>query len=87
MDLGDAAIRALQTLDHTGYSGHLSYILHMLDTPAFLNVYLAGEHKPEAVMVFGKTHGIGINRMLAAGDPPLAKRPLKNEIASAKGLV
>ncbi|GAB6905537.1 conserved hypothetical protein [Desulfosarcina cetonica] len=69
MDLGDAAIRALQSLDDTGYSGHLSYILHMLDTPAFLNVYLAGEHKPEAVMVFGKTHGIGINRMLAAGGP------------------
>ncbi|BBO87302.1 YkgJ family cysteine cluster protein [Desulfosarcina ovata] len=67
MDLGAEAIRALQRLDDTGYSGHLAFILHMLDTPAFLNVYLAGEYRPEAVMAFGKTHNIGINRVLVAG--------------------
>lgn len=61
---GDEAIHALQRLDDSGYSGHLSYILHMLDTPAFLNVYLAGEFRPEAVMAFGKSHGIVINRFM-----------------------
>ena len=64
MAMGDAAIRALQQLDDSGYSGHLSYILHMLDTPAFRNAYLAGQFRPEAVMAFGKSHGIIINRVI-----------------------
>jgi hypothetical protein len=63
MVLGDEAISALQQLDDTGYSGHLSYILFMLDNPAFLTPYLAGDHRPEAVMAFGRTHGIMINRV------------------------
>lgn len=63
MALGDTAIKALQALDDNGYSGHLSYILHMLETPAFLGIYLAGEYRPEAIMQFGKSHGIVINRM------------------------
>ena len=64
MEKGDDAIRALQRLDDCGYSGHLSYILYMLDSPAFLSTYLAGEYRPEAVMDFGKTHGIVINRVI-----------------------
>jgi hypothetical protein len=52
-----------------GYSGHLSYILAMLDAPAFLSSYLAGEYRPEAVMEFGKTHGIIINRAVTAPAP------------------
>jgi hypothetical protein len=67
MAMGDQAIRDLQQLDDSGYSGHLSFILYMLDTPAFLNAYLAGEFHPEAVMVFGKSHGIIINRMMGKG--------------------
>ena len=69
MAMGDQAIRALQQLDDTGYSGHLSYILFMLDSPAFLKTYLSGRYHPEAVMAFGKTHGIVINRVMvqAAG--------------------
>jgi uncharacterized protein len=66
MALGDETIRALQQVDDSGYSGHLSYILHMLATPAFLNPYLAGDFDPRAMMVFGKTHGITINRMTGA---------------------
>ena len=64
MALGDTTIRALQQLDDSGYSGHLSYILHMLDSPAFLRVYLAGDFRPEAIMGFGKSHGILINRLV-----------------------
>jgi hypothetical protein len=69
MVLGDDTIRKLQQLDDTGYSGHLAYILHMLDTPAFLSTYLAGEHRPEEIMQFGKSHGILINRMAVAMNP------------------
>ncbi len=64
MELGDKTIRSLQMLDENGYSGHLSYILHMLETPAFLKTYRAGEFRPEAVMAFGKTHGIIINQVV-----------------------
>lgn len=64
MAIGDKTIRTLQQLDHSGYSGHLSYILYMLDTPEFLSTYLAGEYRPAAVRTFGKSHGIVINRVV-----------------------
>ena len=64
MDMGQNAIRKLQQLDITGYSGHISYVLHMLDTPAFLTTYLNGEFKPREIMVFGKSHNISINQMM-----------------------
>ncbi len=61
MKMAENTIRELQTLDDTGYSGHISYIMHMLKAPKFLSNYLAGEHKPGDVMAFGKTHNIVIN--------------------------
>lgn len=65
MEFGEKAIKALQQLDDTGYSGHLSYILHMLDAPRFLETYLAGAFKPEEVTDFGRSHQIIINRMVS----------------------
>jgi len=65
MALGESSIKALQQLDDCGYSGHLSYILHMLDAPRFLETYLSGDFKPEEVTDFGKTHHIIINRMVS----------------------
>lgn len=59
--LAEKTIKKLQILDRTGYSGHISYIIHMLKAAKFLSTYLAGEHKPEEVQAFGKTHGIVIN--------------------------
>jgi Fe-S-cluster containining protein len=58
----DDTIRRLQILDDTGYTGHISFILFMLENPKFLETYLAGEHRPEEIMQFGKTHRIFINR-------------------------
>ena len=66
MEMGDTAIRALQQLDDTGYSGHISYILCMLASDRFLETYLSGDFKPEEVSDFGKTHQILINRMVSA---------------------
>jgi Fe-S-cluster containining protein len=66
MAMGDEAIRALQRLDDTGYSGHISYILYMLASDRFLETYLCGEFKPEEVTDFGKSHRILINHMVAA---------------------
>lgn len=64
MARADEAIRDLQLLDSTGYSGHLSYILYMLSVPAFLSTYETGGFKPEEIMDFGKAHRIVINRMM-----------------------
>ena len=65
MEIGGEFIRALQQLDDTGYTGHLSFILRMLEAPGFANTYLAGKFKPEEVVHFGKSHQIVINRMVA----------------------
>lgn len=62
MKLADDTIRRLQVLDDTGYTGHISFILFMLENPKFLEIYLAGEHRPEEIMQFGKIHRIVINR-------------------------
>jgi len=66
MDAADQSIRALQQLDNTGYSGHLSYILYMLSIPAFRDVYTTGAFKPEEIMVFGRSHRIVINQMMGS---------------------
>jgi hypothetical protein len=64
MERAAETVKALQRQDLNGYSGHLTYILHMLDAPRFMRTYLAGESKPEAVMTFGKSHQIVINKMV-----------------------
>ena len=64
MNHAEDTVRELQRLDDPGYSGHISYILFMLDTPRFLETYLAGDFKPEELTDFGKTHKIVINRMV-----------------------
>ncbi len=62
MAAADQTIQELQRLDDTGYAGHMSYILYMLDQPKFLSVYLAGDHKPEEITAFGKKYKIIINK-------------------------
>ncbi|WP_291346466.1 YkgJ family cysteine cluster protein [Desulfobacula sp.] len=64
MEAADRSIKELQRLDIIGYTGHLSYILYMLSSPAFLNTYKKGEFKPEEIMEFGKAHKIAINKMM-----------------------
>ena len=64
MAAANARIMDLKMADSNGYSGHITYILHMLQTPAFYQTWIRGEFKPEEIMAFGKSHGIGINRIL-----------------------
>jgi Fe-S-cluster containining protein len=66
MERAAETVKALQRQDLNGYSGHLTYILHMLDAPRFMQTYLAGESKPEEVMAFGKSHAIVINKMVVS---------------------
>jgi len=64
MEAANQSIKELQQLDINGYSGHLSFILYMLSTPAFLDTYIEGKFKPEEIMEFGKSHKIAINKMM-----------------------
>lgn len=58
-----STVREIQQLDDTGYSGHISYILQLLDDTSFRKLYLSGGFTPERIMKFGKTHGLIINRV------------------------
>ncbi len=64
VELARTAVARIQAVDDTGYSGHLSYILHMLGSEQFLRVYQSGGYKPEEIMAFGKSHHIVINRVV-----------------------
>lgn len=67
VELARTAVARIQAVDDTGYSGHLSYILHMLESEKFLRVYRTGGFKPDEIRLFGKSHNIVINRMVAEG--------------------
>ena len=64
MVLANTYIKKLQDLDDTGYSGHISFVLHMINTPAFMKTYAGGGHNPAEIMRFGKSHNIIINKMM-----------------------
>jgi uncharacterized protein len=64
VDLAEKSVAEMQRLDDTGYSGHISYILILLDKPEFRKLYLAGGFDPAAIMDYGKRHGIRINRLI-----------------------
>ncbi len=60
--LAKRAVREMQQLDDTGYSGHISFVLYLLDRPEFRKIYLSGGFDPSKIMEFGKNHGMVINR-------------------------
>jgi Fe-S-cluster containining protein len=62
MERAEETIRALQRLDDTGYSGHISVVLNLLEDSDFLAVYRSGDFRPERVAAYGKRHGMRINR-------------------------
>lgn len=59
----------IQQLDATGYSGHLSYILALLDQKPFFKLYTRGGFDPVRIAGFGKSHGLCINRQSAGTGP------------------
>ena len=61
--LAEKAVKEIQRLDDTGYSGHISFILYLLDKPVFRKLYHSGGYDPAKIQEYGKTHGILINRV------------------------
>ncbi|TWI73255.1 putative zinc- or iron-chelating protein [Desulfobotulus alkaliphilus] len=64
VSLGAGARDALQRLDWNGYSGHISYVLHLFDEPGFRTFYASGGFDPSRVMDYGKAHKLVIHRSL-----------------------
>lgn len=62
VELAQKTVKELQRLDETGYSGHLTLVLHLLDGTEFRNLYLSGGFDPGRIAAFGKAHGLIINR-------------------------
>lgn len=65
VEMAKMTVKKLQHLDATGYSGHLSYILHLISTPDFKKLYQTGGFDPAKIMSFGKRYGIVINRRVS----------------------
>jgi Fe-S-cluster containining protein len=61
-ELAREAVKEIQRLDDTGYSGHISFVLHLLNMPGFGKLYLSGGFDPGKIAKFGKTHRLVINR-------------------------
>ena len=61
VDLAQNTVKKLQQLDYTGYSGHISFILYLLDKPEFRILYMTGGFDPGQIVEFGKSHSIIIN--------------------------
>ena len=66
VELARITVERLQQLDITGYSGHISYILNLLDRQVFRKRYKSGGFDPSKIMSFGKKHGIIINQVATA---------------------
>lgn len=61
VELARSAVRSIQKLDATGYSGHMSFILALLAQKPFFRLYTSGGFDPAQVAEFGKAHGLVIN--------------------------
>jgi hypothetical protein len=68
-DLAGQTFRQIQALDSPGYSGHIAHLLLLLDDADFRKTYLSGAFHPERIHVFGKAHGLVINRVVSPSAP------------------
>ncbi len=69
-EMAEKTVKQLQRLDENGYSGHISFILHLLDSREFREFYQSGGFDPSRIRDFGKSSGLLINRMVSAESMP-----------------
>jgi Fe-S-cluster containining protein len=60
--LAEETVAAIQELDDTGFSGHLSHILLLLQDPDCRRIYQNGEFAPDAIRPFEFARHLFINR-------------------------
>lgn len=61
-ELARKTVERLQELDDTGYSGHLSYVLSLLNDARFMKTYLNDGFAPDEVKDLIRSHGLIIHR-------------------------
>jgi len=66
-EMTERAVARLQRLDDCGYSGHISFILTLLDSDDFRSFYTAGGFDPRRIAGFGKANCLVINRIAGGG--------------------
>jgi hypothetical protein len=52
-EISRETVKEIQRLDDTGYSGHISFILHLLDMPQCRQTYLSGGFNQALIAEFG----------------------------------
>lgn len=67
VEMGARTRDQLQVLDSNGYSGHISFILHLFGEPGFRETYCADGFDPSAIMAYGKAHKLVIHRSVQKG--------------------
>jgi len=65
VELARQTRREMQRLDWNSYSGHISYILYLLDDRNFRELYLRRRFEPEKIAAFGRSHKLFINRFVS----------------------
>lgn len=71
-ELADRTVQEIQELDHTGYSGHLTFIIQLLKDSRFRTTYVSGGFSPEYIRTFARQHRLVINRFSGSRQPPYA---------------
>ena len=66
VSLAKETVRSIQRLDDAGYSGHLTFILALLEDRRFRKFYAGGGFDPARIEAFGRSHGMVINRRAAS---------------------
>lgn len=61
-ELADGTVKTIQELDHTGYSGHVTFIIQLLNDARFRKTYFSGGFSPEEISPFARQHRLIINR-------------------------
>ncbi len=64
VEMANETVLKLKAIDPHGYSGHLSYILHLLRCPEFYRDYWKEKFNPARIVAFGKSHDLTMNRNL-----------------------
>ncbi len=67
--LAESYVDSLRELDGTGCSGHMSYVLSLLNDARFLKSYLEGGFAPDQVRGLIHDHGLTVNRYASKSKP------------------
>lgn len=58
-------LRQLQILDSNGYSGHMGFIIELLEDKSFRDFYVSGGFDPARIIEYGKPRKLVINCMVS----------------------